>query len=171
MTEFRFGFALTTVLGNETRYVNLRKYVDRDGDVECVWAPITHYLDPDPYRRWPGPLHTQRVLNHQASELFRQWERLDAVVVHAFQLFCYLTLYRRVRRGPLLALFQDYAPFREVTMLRNYGHDVTNDLRRKLRFQLETRFTRLVGCRVPIQQAAFSMAMSKYPRVADVGPR
>jgi glycosyltransferase involved in cell wall biosynthesis len=107
------------------------------------------------------------VLNHQASELFRQWERLDAVVVHAFQLFCYLTLYRRVRRGPLLALFQDYAPFREVTMLRNYGHDVTNDLRRKLRFQLETRFTRRADLWFPWSDWAKQMLIDDSGVPAD----
>lgn len=142
MTGYRFGFALTTALGNQTRYVNLRKYADRDPEVEATWAPITHHLDPDPYARWPGAIHHQLVLNHQAAAVVDRWASLDAVVVHAFQLFAYLSLRRRRDRGPVLALYQDYAPFRDPAVLQQYGQDVRDDWRRRGRFQLQSWFTR-----------------------------
>ncbi len=36
-TAYRVGFILTTTAGNMTRYINLRKYAERDPEVECVW--------------------------------------------------------------------------------------------------------------------------------------
>lgn len=165
---YRFAFALTTALGNETRYLNLRKYADRIAGVDCVWAPITHYLEPDPYRRWPGPLHTQKVLNHQAAAIFDEWSTLDAVVVHAFQLHAFLALFRRFRRHrPVLALFQDYAPLRDLTLLRDYGHDVSEGWKRSLRFRLERAATRQADVYLPWSEWAKRLLVDD----CDVDPR
>jgi glycosyltransferase involved in cell wall biosynthesis len=139
---YRIGFALTTALGNKSRYINLRKYADRDPEVQIVWAPIKHYLENDPYTRFPGPIHTQLVLNHEARAILEQLNTLDAVVVHAFQLFSYLSLYRLARRRPLLVWYQDYAPIRDLQMLQTYGHRIGNARRRKLRYRIESWFTR-----------------------------
>jgi Asp-tRNA(Asn)/Glu-tRNA(Gln) amidotransferase A subunit family amidase len=37
--RYRFGFAITTAAGNQTRYLNLRRFAARDPEIECVWAP------------------------------------------------------------------------------------------------------------------------------------
>lgn len=140
--QYRFGFALTTALGNKTRYLNLRKYADRDREVECTWAPITHYLEPDPYSKFPGPLRSQLILNREAAAIVSNLRSMDAVIIHAFQLFSYVSLLKMLRRRPLLVWYQDYAPFRDVKMLVNYGHSVKESWHRKLRYLLEVWFTR-----------------------------
>ena len=66
---FRFGFILTTAAGNMTRYLNLRKYAERDVEVECVWAHIKHCLEPDPFRRLPGSLRTRAIVMRDAKRV------------------------------------------------------------------------------------------------------
>lgn len=139
---YKIGFALTTALGNHTRYINLRKYADRDPDTTCIWAPIKHYLDPDPYRHFPGPIQKQLILNHETSAILKDLNSFDAVAVHAFQLFSYLSLLKMLHRRPLLIWYQDYAPFPAVEMLVNYGHNIRESWRRKTRYRLESWFTR-----------------------------
>jgi glycosyltransferase involved in cell wall biosynthesis len=151
--SYQFGFALTTALGNVTRYENFRKYADRDDDVEAIWAPINHYLDPDPYRRVPAPFHTQLVLNREAKPVLDRWKSLDAVLVHGFQLFCSMTL-RRTRRRPLLVLSQDYSPTKDLELRRGYGQDLHAGLYRSLRFQLERGFVRRADFYIPFNQWA-----------------
>jgi glycosyltransferase involved in cell wall biosynthesis len=142
LMHYRFGFALTTALGNKTRYLNLRKYADRDSEVQCVWAPITHYLEPDPYSRFPGPVRSQLILNREAAAIVNNLSSMDSVIIHAFQLFSYVSLVKMLKHRPLLVWYQDYAPFRDVKMLVNYGHMVKESWRRKLRYLLEVWFTR-----------------------------
>ena len=139
---YRFGFAMTTSVGNSVVVQNLRKYTTGDPTVETVWAPITHWMDPDPYRWLPGPLHSQAVLNAETRELRRQWGRLDAVVVHAFQLFAYLATFKRLGGGPLLAISQDYAPISDTAFLRAVGQEVRDGWRRDARLWAERAYTR-----------------------------
>src|SRR4051812_13655624 len=108
--KYRFGFALTTALGNVTRYMNLKKYAERDADVECVFAPITHYLEPDPYQHLPARIRKQLILRRQTEPIRERWASLDAVMVHAFQLYVSLVVRRRRSAWPLLVWSQDYAP-------------------------------------------------------------
>jgi glycosyltransferase involved in cell wall biosynthesis len=149
---YTFGFALTTALGNETRYLNLRKYVDRATDVEAIWAPIRHFVDPDPFRlRWPKRVHTQRVLNYEARPIYEHWASLDAVVLHVFQLHAYLTVRRALsRHKPLLVLAQDYAPSLRPTQQIHYGGlPVVIDWKLRTRFHLVRFLTRRADLYLP----------------------
>lgn len=122
---------------------NLRKYTTRDPSVATVWAPITHWIEPDPYRWLPRPLHTQAVLNVETRELRQQWKQLDAVVVHAFQLFAYLSTFKGYGGArPLLAICQDYAPIADVTFLKAVGQDVRDGIRRNARLRVERAYAR-----------------------------
>jgi glycosyltransferase involved in cell wall biosynthesis len=150
--KYRFGFALTTALGNVTRYMNLRKYADRDADVECFWAPISHYLPGDPYRRYPDRLKKQLILREEARPILEHWRSLDAIMVHAFQLFVSLSLKRRGGAWPLLVLSQDYAPIRDVSLLQKYGQDIRDDWRRRLRYRVDVWFTRRADLYVPFSR-------------------
>ena len=150
MKNYRFGFALTTALGNKTRYLNLRKYADRDPEVECVWAAISHSIEPDPYMKLPTPLHTQKVLDHEARPVLEQWNQLDAVMIHAFQFYAATVLRKNFKRHkPLLVLSQDYAPIADPEFLENYGHRNGRDLKRKLRYLAEVWFTRRADLYLP----------------------
>ena len=75
-TKYRFGFILTTAAGNMTRYQNLRKYADMDPEVECIWAPVKHYLEPDPFWCLPGPLRSRAVVMREAAPVMSQANRL-----------------------------------------------------------------------------------------------
>ena len=77
LRPYRFGFVLTTAAGNMTRYLNLRKYAERDPDVECVWAPISHYMEPNPFRGLPNGLKTRLIVMLQSRPVLRQMSRLD----------------------------------------------------------------------------------------------
>jgi len=152
--RYSFGFALTTALGNMTRYIHFRKYAERDPEVDCFWSPISHYLDPDPYKRYPGPIHTQLILQHQAAAVLEQWDSLDAVMIHAFQLFSRCTLKRRFGKRPLLVLSQDYAPMADAAMLRAYGQNAEDNWKRHLRYKMEVAFTRRADLYLPWSQWA-----------------
>jgi glycosyltransferase involved in cell wall biosynthesis len=109
---YRFGFILSTLLGNNTRYATLRKYAGRVEDVECVWAPVRHYYLPgekDPVRFLPGPLHTRAVVLAQAMPVLRQLARLDAVMVHQFEVSSLLAL-KGSRRAPVIVNAHDNPP-------------------------------------------------------------
>src|SRR4051812_16132587 len=140
--RYRMGFAMTTSLGNRVAAENLHKYVMRDESVDLVWTPVNHWITPDPYGWLPGPLHAQAVLNTETRELQRQWRHLDAVAVHAFQLFAYLAAFKRFRRRPLLVLNQDYAPIDDLDFLRGVGKVVVDGPVRRVRLSVERAFTR-----------------------------
>ena len=52
-----------------TRYQNLRKYAERDGEVDFTWAPVSHYTPPDfpsRLRLLPEPLFMRARVLQQA---------------------------------------------------------------------------------------------------------
>jgi glycosyltransferase involved in cell wall biosynthesis len=108
--RYRFGFVLTTAAGNQTRYLNLRKYAERDAEVECVWAPISHFLDPDPYKKLPGPLGTRMVVARQARPVMKQLRMMDAVLFHAFEPYAWTALRSLVHSRPAIVWSQDNPP-------------------------------------------------------------
>lgn len=158
---YRFGFALTTALGNVTRYTNLRKYAERDPEVECVFAPISHYLEPDPFRHLPGRLRKQMILRHQTRMLRSAWSSLDAVMVHAFQLYASMVVRRGTSGWPLIVWSQDYAPMRDVTVLQNYGERVRDGLWRRMRYQADVWLTRRADLYVPFSHAVENALISE----------
>lgn len=119
--HYRFGFVLTTAAGNMTRYLNLRKYAERDADVETVWAPVSHYWDNGPYERLPEALRRRLVTRHQSRPVMGQLARLDAVMYHVFEPYA-LSVLRRVRAGkPHLVWSQDNPPPADPARLPQYG--------------------------------------------------
>ena len=111
--NYRFGFILTTLLGNETRYSNFRKYSGTMADVECVWAPIRHFYlpsEPDPVRMLPGPLHTRGVVIAQAAPVLRALRSFDAVMVHQFEALNFLALRSYFAAQPIVIAAQDLPP-------------------------------------------------------------
>jgi glycosyltransferase involved in cell wall biosynthesis len=132
---YRFGFVLTTAAGNMTRYLNLRKYAGRDPEVECVWAPVSHYLDPDPYRRLPGKIHSRVVVRIQSAPVMRQLNRLDAVMYHVFEPYVSAVLRRRLRSRPLVVWSYDHPPSPEPSAYG--GSHARTSARARLRFRFD----------------------------------
>ncbi len=111
--RYRFGFVLSTALGNLTRYNNLRKYAERDTEVDFVWARVDHAIAPgraDPFRWLPGPLHTRAIVLWQAAPVLRHMETFDAVMIHLFEVDILAALRAKVYRKPLRIVSADDAP-------------------------------------------------------------
>ncbi|MCS6777514.1 MAG: glycosyltransferase family 4 protein [Chloroherpetonaceae bacterium] len=137
---YRFGFVLTTAAGNLTRYLNLRKYAERDLEVECVWAPISHYLEPDPFRRLPDVLRTRLIVERQCRPVMRRLHEMDAVMFHAFEPYLFAAWRSQFRRRPLICWSQDNPPLSPAhRKLADYGGTKTRPgWRRRWRFWLDT---------------------------------
>jgi glycosyltransferase involved in cell wall biosynthesis len=151
---YRFGFALTTVAGNMTRYLNLRKYAERDPEVVCVWAPISHYLESDRHAWLPGPIRTRAIVMQQARPVMSQLRRLDAVMFHAFEPFVWAVLRRLVCSRPLLVWSQDNPPLSDLQAQSLYEAFARNPWRRRLRFRFDVWCARRVALFLPFSHWA-----------------
>lgn len=110
---YRFGFILSTAMGNRTRYVNFRKYAERDPEVDLVWAPVSHYIAPNeknPFWGLPKPISERAIVLHQAQPVLRQWDNLDAVMIHLFEACVLASLRDLIIPGPLIVNNHDDPP-------------------------------------------------------------
>lgn len=147
-TNYRFGFALTTLLGNQTRYRNLHKFAERDVDVTCVWAPIRHYYLPserDPVRRLPGMIHTRAVPFAQAMPVLRVLRTLDAVMVHQLEVLTALAARTMVARSPIIVAAQDMPPIVDVANYPPYPEALRPRWRRQIRLTNDIWAARRAG--------------------------
>ena len=152
---YRFGFVLTTAAGNMTRYLNLRKYAERDMEVECVWAPVKHYLEPDPFRRLPGPLRTRAVVMHEAKTVMSQFKRLDAIMFHAFEPYVVSVFKGGGRDKPLLVWSQDNPPMSDPCQHPQYGGIHARSIQRqRMRFLFDRWCARRSSLFVPFSSWA-----------------
>lgn len=112
-SAYRFGFILSAVMGNQTRYINFRKYAERDPEVDLVWAPITHYIPPgefNPFRWLPGPLQTRAVALYQTWPVLRQMGQLDGVMIHLFEAVVFSSLRTLICQRPIIVNNHDDPP-------------------------------------------------------------
>jgi glycosyltransferase involved in cell wall biosynthesis len=135
--RYRFGFLLTTALGNRTRFNNLRRYAERDEEVECIWAPISHYRDPDPWHFLPSAVRTRLAVWHQAQPVLRRLSGLDAVMLHAFEPTVYLCLRSLIRAQPLLVQSMDNPPDTHSVRYSKYSRVATGSPRHRLRVAVD----------------------------------
>jgi glycosyltransferase involved in cell wall biosynthesis len=141
--RYRLGFVLGTGSGNHTRYVNLRKYAERDPTVECLWA-----LDPGgPPARSPR----LRALA-AAGPVLRELPRLDAVMFHAFEPYVLGALRNLVRPRPLLLWSKDDAPSADPRLWWHYGLTRRPAWRARLRFELDRLCARRVRLFFPFSR-------------------
>lgn len=130
--RYHFGFVLTTCLGNMTRYRILRKFAERDPEVDCTWAPIDYELPEGGRVRWlPAFLFWRWLVFQQCRPVFRHLGRLDAVMVHQFEPSVLLSLRRMFTRAPTLVSSTDETP-----LVGADGHPMyANELRRSAGLQ------------------------------------
>ncbi|MBL1174022.1 glycosyltransferase family 4 protein [Pantanalinema sp. GBBB05] len=110
---YRFGFLLSTGMGNATRYQNLRKYAEKDLEVECVWAPVKHFIAPDepnPFWYLPEPFYSRAVVVYQSSPVLRQLGKLDAVMFHLFEAYTLACVRSVFSSRPLIVNAHDDPP-------------------------------------------------------------
>ena len=104
-----------------TRYQNLRKYAERDPEVECVWAPVKHYLEPDPFAYLPDLLRSRAIVMREAAPVMHQAESLDAIMFHAFEPYVLSVLKFGKTQNPLLVWSQDNPPLSGRQAEPDYG--------------------------------------------------
>ena len=153
--SYRFGFVLTTAAGNMTRYQNLRKYAERDPEVECVWAPVKHYLEPDPFAYLPGPFRSRAVVMREAAPVMGQAKILDAIMFHAFEPYVLSVLKYGKTQKPLIVWSQDNPPLsgRQVEPVYGGVHTRSN-WRKNLRYRFDHWCVRRTGLFVPFSKWA-----------------
>ncbi|MBC7806331.1 MAG: glycosyltransferase family 4 protein [Akkermansiaceae bacterium] len=111
---YRFGFVLTTALGNATRTANLRKYADRHAaslGAECIWAEVSHWDEQaNQNPRLPSAIRARQASARQMQPVLKQYGTLDAVVWHYHEPYALRTLWRRRGEKPLVAWAADAPP-------------------------------------------------------------
>ena len=111
--RYRFGFILSTSLGNITRYEIFRKFASRDPDVDCVWAPVKHYIGPeerDPFSWLPGFLRTRAIVVMQSMPVLRHFGSFDAVMIHMYEVDMITAIRSYFARQPVRIVSTDDAP-------------------------------------------------------------
>lgn len=151
--RYRFGFVLTVSAGNKTRYQILKRFAERVSDVECVWAPIQHFLDPDPLKFLPGPLHVRAEVLWEAREIMGKLNRYDAVMFHAFEPYVAAVLASYALRRPLVVWSQDNPPSSDPSVQYS-GSRQNPGWRRGLRFQFDRWCAQRVGLFLPFSEWA-----------------
>ncbi len=150
---YRFGFALTTVIGNQRRYLSLRKYAERDSEVECIWAPISYDVDHSPFRWLPHALGVRATVLREAWPVLGQMNRLDAAMFHIFEPFTMAALRSLVRtKRPVLVVSEDRPPNSGKPDYPFYEELARAEWRRKLRFQIEVACARRAELFFPFSQ-------------------
>src|SRR5690242_8037856 len=85
---FRFGFILSTSLGNINVYRSLRKFAERDRAIECTWARVKHDFsagERNPVALVPPPFYTRAVVLNQAWPVLGHMNKFDAVMISALE--------------------------------------------------------------------------------------
>ena len=139
--RYRFGFILTTTLGNKTRYLNFRKYAERDASVHFEWAPVSHY-DPDPdsrpWRSLPAGLRMRLFVLQQTLPVMRRLDQFEAVMVHLFEADVILPARRLFKKSPVLFSSTDEAPIVDRATYPLYPDEIKKPVwRQKLRLAID----------------------------------
>lgn len=139
-----------------TRYLNLRKYAERDPEVESVWSPLSHYLDPDPFRRLPYALRTRLILERQSRDVMRHLRSFDAVMFHAYEPYLGACLRSSAAKRPAIVWSQDNPPLPpQGYAISSYGGTrQKSDARRRFRFAVEKWCAKRVALWVPFSEWA-----------------
>lgn len=113
VAKYRFGFVLSTSLGNMTRYLNFRKFAELDPEIDFVWAPVKHYFAPgedNPFRRWPQVLQRRATVFYQSAPVLRKFDTFDAVMIHLYEIDVLTALRGYIFSKPIRVISADDAP-------------------------------------------------------------
>ena len=111
--KYKFGFVLSTSLGNQTRYQNLRMNAEKDPDIDFTWAPVSHYIadgEPDPFKKLPHSLRARAIVIYQSMAVLKKLREFDAVFIHMYEIDILLAVRSYLFRLPLRIISTDDAP-------------------------------------------------------------
>ncbi len=138
---YKFGFILSTSLGNATRYRIFKKFASGDPDIEFTWAPVKHYYAPDerdPVCGVPKPFHSRAVVVAQSWPVLGHLKRFDAVMIHQLEAQPLALIRDLFVGGPLIVAAQDNPPIIDPGAYPPYPKVINNPWwRRRLRLQAE----------------------------------
>ena len=154
--SYKFGFVLSTTIGNMTRYLTLRKYAELDEEVECTWAPVNHYTPPDTpslLRFLPDPLFMRARVLQQAMPVMGRLGRFDAVMIHLFEADVLSALRSYLRCKPLRVSSTDEAPMTDWQSYPLYAQHLGKPhWRQKMRSAIDRWLVRRTDCFIPVSQ-------------------
>ena len=136
--RYRFGGVVSVGMGNMTRYLNFRKYAERDPDVDMLWAPVKHFIAPgefDPFRYLPEPFYTRAVILYQSAPVLTRMHQLDAVLFHMFEAYVFACCRSLICKQPLIIWNNDDPPIANPATYPLYPKDCHKPLRQH-RFRL-----------------------------------
>jgi glycosyltransferase involved in cell wall biosynthesis len=125
-------------MGNMTRYLNFRKYAERDPEVDLLWAPVKHFIapeEPNPFKYLPDPFYTRAVILYQSSPVLKQMHQLDVVLFHMFEAYVFACCRSLIYKQPLIIWNNDDPPVVDPYTYPIYPKDFNKSLRRH-RFRL-----------------------------------
>ena len=111
--KYRFGFILSTALGNKTRFENFKTFADLDPELEIVWAPVKHFLAPEDenlLRFLPSVLLKRAIVFYQSLPVLRQLDEFDAILIHMYEVDIFLAMRSYFMKRPLRVISTDDAP-------------------------------------------------------------
>lgn len=135
---YRFGVVLSVGMGNMTRYLNFRKYAERDPEVELFWAPVKHFIAPDepnPFKYLPKPLYTRAVILYQSAPVLKQMHQLDVVLFHLFEAYVFACCRSLISKEPQIIWNNDDPPVVDPCTYPLYPKDFNKSLQHH-RFRL-----------------------------------
>lgn len=152
--KYRFGFILSTSLGNLTRYQILRKYAERDPEIDFTWAPVKHYIAPgevNPFARWPKFLQRRAIPIHQSWPVLGRLSSFDAILVHMYEVDILLAIRSYFRRRPLRVNSTDDAPVLDPATYPLHVVDARKSaLKRAVRLRVDLWRARRVDAQIPL---------------------
>jgi hypothetical protein len=111
--RYKFGFILSTSLGNVTRYANFKKFAELDGEIDFVWAPVKYYFSPEernPFLRIPRFLQSRAIVIFQSAPVLKTFSSFDAVMIHLYAVDVLTALRGYAARRTLRVISSDAAP-------------------------------------------------------------
>lgn len=164
VARYRFGFILSTSLGNSTRYLNFRKFAVLDPEVEFVWAPVKHYFAPDetnPFRRLPGALQRRAIVLYQSWPVLRCFDRFDAVMIHMYEVDILTALRGYFMRRPVRVVSSDDAPIIDPANYPIYPADADKPAwKRALRLRIDLWRARRADLSIPYSEWARALILA-----------
>ena len=166
--KYRFGFILSTTIGNQTHYLNLRKFVEKDPEVEPWWVSVNHQATSTAERALrflPRPLALRAWILHQLRPGLALLRRSDAVMIHQFEAEVICALRSYVARRPLIVSSTDEAPAKADEDYPVYpGHQSKSAGRKAFRLSLDRWRARRFDLLIPFTHWAAAL----FHRNADV---
>jgi glycosyltransferase involved in cell wall biosynthesis len=162
--RYRFGFILSTSLGNITRYANFKKFAELDSEIDFVWAPVKHYFSPDelnPFRRLPSFLQRRAIVIYQSAPVLKTFGSFDAVMIHMYEVDVLTAFRGYVARRPLRVISSDAAPATDPATYPFYEVELAKPAwRRALRLKIDLWLARRGDLFIPYSDWAGNLLVT-----------